>query len=116
MKKNILPLLAVSLLVVAMPALAAPENPPIGEVPVVTDSIWELLTRALNWFFNAAIIVAALFLVMAGWQYITAAGDETKAKKGLSTLTYALIGVGIALLAKGLIYIVGSFLGTSINF
>ena len=70
-----------------------------------------------NWFFNITIIIAAIFLVFAGWQYVTAGGDEEKMKGGLNTLIRALIGVGIALLAKGLIYIVSTFItGTGFTF
>lgn len=116
MKKAILPILAISILMV-VPFLANAQLP-IGEIPSGEGvDIWDVLIRALNWFFNIAIIIAAIYLVFAGWQYVTAAGDEEKAKKGLNTLIYALIGVGIALLAKGLIYMVSTFIiGTGITF
>ena len=65
---------------------------------------------------NIVIIVGALYIVYAGWLYITAGGDDEKAKKGLSGLVQALIGIGIALLAKGLIFVVSQGLtGTGIN-
>ncbi|HZJ42037.1 MAG TPA: hypothetical protein VFD51_03415 [Patescibacteria group bacterium] len=107
MKKTILPVLAIGMLM-AMPVLAIL---PAGPIPDAQNiDIWALLTKALNWFFNITIIVAAIFLVFAGWQYVTAGGDEDKMKNGLNTLIRALIGVGIALLAKGLIYIVSTFI------
>lgn len=116
MKKAILPVLAISMLI-AVPFLANAQLP-VGEIPSGSGfNIWEVLIKALNWFFNIAIIIAAIFLVFAGFQYVTAAGDEEKAKKGLSTLVNALIGVGIALLAKGLIYIVSTFvIGQGVTF
>lgn len=115
MKKATLPILAISMLMI-VPFLANAQLP-VGDIPAGQVDIWELLIKTLNWFFNIAIIIAALFLVYAGWQYVTAAGDEEKAKKGLSTLIYALIGVGIALLAKGLIYIVSTFvIGQGVTF
>lgn len=116
MRKAILPILAISMLI-AIPVLA--DELPAGAIPSVSGgvNIWELLAKALNWFFNALIFIAAIFIVYAGWMYITAAGDENKAKKGLNTLIYALIGVGIALLAKALIYIVSQFVtGQPISF
>lgn len=116
MKKAILPFLAISMLMI-VPFLANAQLP-VGEIPSGQGiDIWVVLIKALNWFFNIAIIIAAIYLVFAGWQYVTAAGDEEKAKKGLNTLIYALIGVGIALLAKGLIYMVSTFIiGTGITF
>jgi len=123
MKKAILPFLAISMLL-AMPVSAAITGtggdgglPPVGDIPAGQIDIWTLLTKTLNWFFNIAIIIAAIFLVYAGWQYITAGGDDEKMKKGLNTLVRALIGVGIALLAKGLIYIVSTFItGKGVTF
>ncbi len=109
MKKVILPILAISMLMI-VPFLVNAE-PPMNIPSGSGVDIWALLATALNWFFNIAILVAALYLVFAGWQYVTAAGDEEKAKKGLNTLIYALIGVGIALLAKALIYMVSTFIG-----
>lgn len=104
MKKVILPVLIMSILI-AIPVFAYE----VQSIPAGQIDIWELLIRTLDWFFNITIIIAAIFLVWAGWQYITAGGDDDKMKSGLNTLIRALIGVGIALLAKGLIYIVSTF-------
>jgi len=117
MKKTILSVLAISMLIfIPLLTIAAPY--PAGTIPAATNvDIWTLLTKALNWFFNITIIIAAIFLVYAGWQYVTAGGDDEKMKGGLNTLIRALIGVAIALLAKGLIYIVSTFVtGTGITF
>jgi hypothetical protein len=116
MKKTILSVLAISMLI-AIPffANAAYTVQPIPDGKNIV--IWDVLIKALNWFFNITIIIAAIFLVYAGWQYVTAGGDEEKMKGGLNTLIRALIGVGIALLAKGLIYIVSTFItGTGFTF
>jgi len=112
MKKTILPILAIGMLM-AIPVFAYT----VQEIPAGQVDIWALLIKTLNWFFNITIIIAAIFLVFAGWQYVTAGGDEEKMKNGLNTLIRALIGVGIALLAKGLIYIVSTFItGTGVTF
>lgn len=114
MKKVIVSVLTISMLMV-IPFLVNAQ--PVGDIPAGQIDIWTLLIKTLNWFFNITIIIAAIFLVFAGWQYITAGGDEEKMKNGLNTLIRALIGVGIALLAKGLIYIVSTFIvGTGVTF
>jgi hypothetical protein len=116
MKKIILPVLALSMLMV-VPFLASAVEPSMTIPSGTGVDIWALLAKALNWFFNVAIIIAAIYLVYAGWQYITAGGDDEKMKSGLNTLVRALIGVAIALLAKGLIYMVGTFItGTGVTF
>lgn len=53
-----------------------------------------------NWIFYVLILVAVIMLVLGGFTYIVAAGDPEKAGKGKKLLTYAIIGLAIALLAK----------------
>jgi hypothetical protein len=53
-----------------------------------------------NWVFYIMTLVAVLMIVFGGFTYITAAGDPAKAGKGKTILTYAIIGLAIALIAK----------------
>ena len=106
MKKAILSILAISMLI-AIPVITNAYIP--QQMPTATAvNFWDLLFKVLTWFFNIALIIAAIFIVYAGWMYITAGGDEEKSKKGLSTLVQALIGIGIIMLAKVLIYVVSN--------
>jgi len=107
MRKYIVPVLLLSFFI-ATPCfgLTATDTPPMalsdGDI-----NIWEILDNVMNWFFNIVVFIAAIMVIFAGWQYVTAAGDSSKTKKALDTLVFALIGLGIALLSKGIIYIVG---------
>jgi hypothetical protein len=127
MKKYILPLVAISCLV-GVPLVFGAIVPgdtsgdtlgttdlPYGTIPEDADfNIWTLLENALNWFFNIVIAIAAIMIVYSGFQYVTASGDTTKTGKALNTLIYALIGIAIALIAKGVIYLVASFFGETL--
>lgn len=53
-----------------------------------------------NWIFYIMTLIAVLMIVYGGFTYITAAGDPAKAGKGKTILTYAIIGLAIALIAK----------------
>ena len=53
-----------------------------------------------NWIFYIMTLIAVLMIVFGGFTYITAAGDPAKAGKGKTILTYAIIGLAIALVAK----------------
>ena len=53
-----------------------------------------------NWVFFVMTLIAVLMIVYGGFTYITAAGDPAKAGTGKSILTYAIIGLAIALIAK----------------
>ena len=122
MKKIILGLSILTLFSVALVSFAQPPELPEGyvpggsseipEVPPIELNIFDLLTRALNWLFGIVIIIAAIMLVWAGFTYITSGGNEEKVKPALNGVIYALIGVAIALLAKGLIYMVCTFIYT----
>ena len=118
MKKYILPVLFIGLLVVVpsfvnINAQYTPTDLPGGTSAAV--NIWELLTKILTWFFNIVLFVAAIMIVYSGFQYITAGGVTEKTQKALNSLIFALVGVGIALLAKVLIYLVNNFLGTGVT-
>jgi hypothetical protein len=58
----------------------------------------------INWFFYALLVVALFLLINVGYTYVTAGGDPKKTGKAAQTLGYILMGIAIALLAKGLIY------------
>jgi glucose uptake protein GlcU len=50
--------------------------------------------------------VSVLFILIGGFQYVTSAGKEEQAKKGRQTLTYAVIGLAISILAYVIVYAV----------
>ena len=107
--------LVTSLSFLAPLAFAEPTPPTTIPVPPPNLGLWALLARALQWLFNIVIILAAIMLVYAGLQYVTSNGDEKKVGTALHTLTYALIGVAVAVLAKSLIAVIGHFLGTNLG-
>ena len=112
MKKAILPILAISMLI-AIPifGLAAEEGMTPPDIKLELWGASGILTKALNWVFGIVVFVAAIMLIWAGFTYVTSAGDTEKMKKALNSLTYALIGIGVAVLAKGLVYMICVFVG-----
>ena len=80
-------------------------------LPDVPFDPFDILWKALNWFFNIVIILGIIFIIYAGFTYITSSGDPSKTKRALQILMYALIGIAIAILAKALINFVSDWLG-----
>jgi len=80
-------------------------------LPDVPFDPFDILWKALNWFFNIVIILGIIFIIYAGFTYITSSGDPAKTKRALQILMYALIGIAIAILAKALINFVSDWLG-----
>lgn len=125
MKKTILAVSILTLFSLALVPFANSAIIPLGEeegggvtAPDVTLDLWDILARAINWVFGLVIAVAAIMLIWAGFTYVTSAGNAEKVKTALNGLIYALIGVGIAILAKGLVYLVCTFVneGGQCNF
>ena len=59
-----------------------------------------MVVNLIQWVAGVAGVVSAIFLVVGGWGYITAAGDPGKLQKAKSTILYALIGLGIVAAAQ----------------
>ncbi len=64
-----------------------------------------------NWIFYLLTLLAVLMIIYGGFVYITGAGDPAKATKGKGILTFAVIGLAIALLAKFIPSLVRFILG-----
>lgn len=67
-----------------------------------------LVTNLIQWVAGMGGVVAAIFVVIGGWGYITAAGDPGKLQKAKTTIMYALIGLVIVALAEVLTAFVSS--------
>ena len=71
-----------------------------------------IITGILNAIIAVASIVAVIFIVIGGINYMTSAGDSSKVEKGKKTIIYAVIGLIICALAFTIVnWVVGSVLG-----
>ena len=69
------------------------------------------LTTILNFVYSLGGILAAAFIVYGGVLYITSQGDAAKAKKAQSTLLFAVIGLGVVILAAAITTMVTTIAG-----
>lgn len=58
--------------------------------------------------------VSLIFIIIAGIKFITAAGDEKKMAAASATLTYAIIGLVVTILAFVILRVVQFFLGANV--
>ena len=71
-----------------------------------------VVTGILNAIIGVASIVAVIFIIIGGINYMTSAGDSSKVEKGKKTIIYAAIGLIICALAFAIVnWVVGSALG-----
>jgi len=111
MKKFLSGLVLASLLVVPVIGLAQevpPDEAPPG--PQTGVELILLIENIGNWAFTILLVVAVIFLIVAGFLFVTASGDPEKVNKARGMLVNALIGIAVALLAKGLVAVITSIL------
>lgn len=79
------------------------------------DIIMPYVRWALSVAMFAAGFLAVMFIIWGGFLYMTSAGDPAKAKNGQQTLTRALVGLGIAIVAKAFLSYLSGQLGQDIT-
>ena len=116
-----------SILTLTVPALASaqaippPQGGAVNPTPVPQAQIQSLqgilntVCIVFDWAFYFLIALSVIFIIVAAFKYLTAAGNPEKVAAAGSTLLYAAIAVGVALLARAVPLIVASFLGASGN-
>jgi hypothetical protein len=77
-------------------------------IAVVTQRV---AIAILDILLRIAGIVAFVFIVVAGFKFVLSEGDSNKAKDARNTALNAAIGLGIAIVATGIV----SFIGRSIS-
>jgi len=104
-------------ILLVLPGLAFAQNlaqPPIQgfNLPVFitsTGGLLSLLQTVLNWIFFALVFVAIIMILLIAFNFVTKGGkDKDGAKDEWNKLTNILIGIGVALMAKGVVYLVCS--------
>jgi len=108
-KKYLLSLALISLLaasLLALPAKGLAQTTTLNEIEPVGA-----IEKIITWLITIILIVAALFIVIAAFTFVTAGGDPEKVNKARDQVLYALIGVVVALLAYGLVLLVKKTVG-----
>lgn len=108
MKKTILSLVAIGLLLAPIVGLAVAVTGPQTRTAEATLAV---LDTIVNYVFGIFIVIAVLCFVLAGFTFVTAAGDPEKVSKARNYLLYGLIGVLVALLSRGLVNLVSKISG-----
>lgn len=112
MKKIIATLSLISLL--AIPAIALADVDVQGTIPESTigseQDLFDLMDKIGGWIFTGLLVLATIFMVVAGYFFITAGGEPLKVTKARQMLINALIGLAVGFGARGLIAIIEDLL------
>ena len=88
-----------------------------SQVPLITTAagLQVVLCNIFNLIFWVLMAISVIMVLVAALTYVTAGGDSEKISKATKTITYAVIGIVIALIAKEVPTIIGSFFGKSLH-
>ena len=102
-----------SLSAAAKPVLAQTfEFDPKGNIPFT--NLGELLANALIMLFFFSAVLALIFIVVGGIQWITAGGDKIAAQSARDRITAAVVGLLIVVAAFALTLIITTVMGINI--
>lgn len=68
-----------------------------------TDALPDIVTGILNAVIAVSGLVAVIFVIIGGVQYMTSTGDAGKVEKAKKTILYALIGLVVSVLAFAIV-------------
>ncbi|MFH1841308.1 MAG: TrbC/VirB2 family protein [Candidatus Nealsonbacteria bacterium] len=104
MKKTIF--LIITLLLVAVSVNAAEiEN------PLKAKEFEEILNTIINFIFAIGLAVTPVIFIIAGFLFVTSGGNPNRLDTAKKMILYAVIGLLVILLAKGLVAVLKSILG-----
>jgi hypothetical protein len=79
-------------------------------------TLTELIIRVINFLLGIAFVIAILFVVYGGYQYMVSGANPELAKKGRQTITHAVIGIAIIILSYLLVSVVSNTLSDCTGF
>lgn len=73
------------------------------ENPIGVDNVEDLLDKVLNYAMYLAGIIAVILIMIGGIIYMTESDKAEGNRKGIKFIKFALIGLGVVLIARGLV-------------
>lgn len=83
-----------------------PNNPAITQAPSIT----QIAFKVLNFLLSIVGIIGLIMLIIGGIILTTSAGDEDRNKTGKKVVTYAIVGIVIALASMVIVKQIGNLL------
>jgi len=87
-------------------AIGIPCNPLEGEISTLLDAVIAVTLYLLSLIG----LVALFFIVFAGIKYMFSVGNEEKMKSAKSAFSSAILGLAIALMAYGILFVINYIL------
>lgn len=79
--------------------------------PLAAKDFKTIVDTIVNFVIILAVAIAPIFIIYAGYLFMTSGGDPTKVKIAKNVIMYVVIGLAVLLLSKGLIMVLISVIG-----
>lgn len=118
MRKGLIVGLLTSVMFLSFASLVfAAENPfELQTLPTTVTNettFFNVIKNAANIIFTALIILAAVFILLAAFQFVTGGGNAEALEQARGKLIWAVVGVGVALLAQAIPTVVRNILNVT---
>lgn len=78
---------------------------------VSSSDLPTFIISLINWMIGFAAVLSVVMIIVSGFQYITAFGDDKKIQKATSSLIFAIVGMVLVFIAPLVIqFILDNFL------
>lgn len=84
----------------------------IPEGPQTGDDFVSTIEGITNWLFVLLLVFAVIFIVLAGFQFIVGGGEPQAVAQARNKLIWAVVGVAVALLARGIPAAISNLMGS----
>ncbi len=74
-------------------------------------SVFNIINTIVTWAFGLLLVLAAVFILWAGFLYLTSGGDEDKTANAKKYLIYAVVAIVVGAIARVIVFIVQQLLG-----
>ena len=95
-------------------------NPPINTSlpnPFGTNTtLVQVLNNLVSALLTASVLIATIVIIYAAFMIVTAGGDSGKVEQAKKTILYVVIGLGVILMFKVIIAVVGQIVGVRVQF
>lgn len=79
--------------------------------PLEAESFEELIENLIDFIFWVAVVIVPLMIIIAGFYFLTAAGNPEKVNTAKRIIFWSIVGFAIVLLAKGIISMIREIIG-----
>lgn len=78
--------------------------------PLKAENFGELIDNIAKWLLNIGVPIGTIMVLWAAVLFMTSAGNDEKVTKAKKTLTWAVIGIAILIIARGVASLIKEFL------